>query len=72
MAAWLSSALTWKGTHRWGVLAGLLTGTVATFVWRLWFKEHTGIYELLPAFPAAVLAIIIVSVLANRLLRKEP
>jgi sodium/proline symporter len=43
-------SLYWRGTSRAGVLAGMVTGTVITIVWKLWLKEPTGIYELIPAF----------------------
>jgi sodium/proline symporter len=59
-------SLYWRGTHRWGVFAGLVTGTVVTVVWRLWLKAPTGVYELIPGFAAAVLATVLASLIANR------
>ena len=58
-------ALTWHGTHRWGVFVGLVTGTVVTVAWRLWLKVPTGVYELIPGFAAAVLATVAVSLIAT-------
>lgn len=54
-------ALYWKGLTRAGVFAGLITGTVATFVWNLTPPLDALIYELIPAFPLALLATILVS-----------
>lgn len=54
-------SLYWKRTSRLGVLAGMITGTVVTIVWKLWLKEPTGLYELIPAFFGALLVIVLVS-----------
>jgi sodium/proline symporter len=56
-------ALYWKRTTRAGVLAGMITGTLITFFWKLWLKEPTGTYELLPAFFGSALAVAVVSLL---------
>lgn len=59
-------ALFWKRSNRWGALAGILTGTLMTFIWKYSVSGLGGvwsIYELLPAFIAACAAIIIVSLL---------
>lgn len=53
-----------RRTSRAGVLAGMLTGTVVVIVWKLWLKEPTGLYELIPGFTLATLAILVVSRLA--------
>ena len=58
-------ALYWRGTTRAGVVAGMIVGTLVTIVWRLWLKEPTGIYELIPAFFGAAATIVLVS-LAKR------
>jgi sodium/proline symporter len=67
-------SLFWKRTTRTGAIAGMLTGGIAVFVWKLVLKEFLadsvsifGIYELLPAFILSALAIVIAS-----LLSKEP
>lgn len=65
-------ALFWKRMNKWGALAGMLTGGVMVFVWKYVIaKTFSGtvldIYELLPAFILASVAIIAVS-----LLTKEP
>ncbi|MDO8834984.1 MAG: sodium/proline symporter [Vicinamibacterales bacterium] len=54
-------SLTWPRTTRAGVVAGMITGAVTTIVWKQLYSGPTGIYELLVAFPAAVAAIVIVS-----------
>lgn len=54
-------SLYWKGTTKWGILAGMITGTVVTIIWKLFLKTPTGIYELIPAFALALVAIAVVS-----------
>jgi sodium/proline symporter len=58
-------SLYWRRTTRAGVLAGMVTGTVVTIVWKLWIKAPTGIYELIPAFACSVMAIVVVSLLSR-------
>ena len=67
-------SLFWKRTTRAGAMAGMLTGGIAVFVWKLVFKEllaesipFFGLYELLPAFILSSIAIVVAS-----LLTKEP
>lgn len=55
----------WRGTTAAGVVAGMITGAAATIVWKQYFSAFTGVYELLVAFPAALAAVVIVS-LATR------
>ena len=57
-------ALFWKRSNRQGALAGMITGGVMVFVWKYLIAPMGGawaIYELLPAFLAASLAIVAVS-----------
>jgi solute:Na+ symporter, SSS family len=61
----LIMSLFWKGSTKEGIAAGMITGAFISIVWYLWLKEPTGIYELIPAFPGALLAIFAVS-LATR------
>jgi Na+/proline symporter len=56
-------SLYWKKTTKYGIVAGMLTGTVTTIVWKLYLKSSTGIYELIPAFAFASIAIFAVSLL---------
>ncbi len=54
-------SLFWKRTTKAGIFSGMATGTIITIVWTLWFKEMTGIYELIPGFFGAFLVIVLVS-----------
>ena len=67
-------SLFWKRTTRAGAVAGMVTGGVSVFVWKLVLNKFLsatlpvfGIYELLPAFILSTIAIVVVS-----LLTKEP
>jgi SSS family solute:Na+ symporter len=54
-------SLFWKGATRDGIAAGMITGTLVTIAWSLWLREPTGLYELVPGFALATLAIWAVS-----------
>ncbi|MDD6214410.1 MAG: sodium/proline symporter [Firmicutes bacterium] len=57
-------ALFWKRTTKWGAFAGMATGCAMVFIWKYLIAPMGGllaIYELLPAFITACIAIIIVS-----------
>lgn len=59
-------ALFWRRSNRWGALAGMITGGVMVFVWKYLVRPLGGlwdVYELLPAFLAASLMIVVVSLL---------
>lgn len=63
-------ALFWRRSNRNGAVAGMLVGGVMVFVWKYLVRPMGGIwniYELLPAFIFASIAIVVVS-----LLTKEP
>ncbi len=53
-------ALYWRGTTRAGVLAGLVTGAATVIAWKLSGLDE-GLYELVPAFAAGLLATVVVS-----------
>ena len=55
-------ALYWKKTNIYGIVAGMITGTVVTIVWKRFLSETTGLYELIPGFILSALAIISFSV----------
>ncbi len=68
-------ALFWKRTNKWGALAGMISGGVMIFVWKFVIRVQfadtiLNIYELLPAFIIALIAIVIVS-LATKAPEKE-
>ena len=59
-------ALFWKRSNKWGALAGMIVGGVMVFVWKFLIAPTGGvwaIYELLPAFCCALIAIVVVSLL---------
>ena len=61
-------ALFWKRTNKWGALAGMVSGGVMIFVWKYVIAKLGGvfaIYELLPAFIIACVAIVVVSLITN-------
>jgi sodium/proline symporter len=59
-------ALYWRGLTRAGVFAGLVTGTLVTFVWGLTPGLDARLYELIPAFALALLATVGVSLVTRR------
>lgn len=63
-------SLFWKRTTKEGAIAGMLSGALMVFLWKLLIKPIGGIfsiYELLPAFIVSCIVIIVVS-----LFTKEP
>ena len=59
-------SLFWKRTTRWGALAGMIVGGAMVFIWKYGIAKLGGlfaIYELLPAFVLACIAIVVVSLL---------
>ncbi|MBQ5329991.1 MAG: sodium/proline symporter [Oscillospiraceae bacterium] len=64
------TSLFWKRSNKYGACAGLAVGGVMVFLWKFVIAKAGGIfavYELLPSFICALIAIIVVS-----LLTKEP
>ena len=62
-------SLFWKKTTRQGAIAGMLTGGIAVFIWKLLIKPIGGvfgIYELLPAFILSCVAIVIFSLIGEK------
>ena len=66
-------SLFWKRTTKQGAIAGMLTGGISVFVWKLVLNKLLsstiplfGIYELLPAFILSCLAILVVSLLTKK------
>ena len=68
------AALFWKRSNKWGALAGMVVGGIMVFVWKYviapncasWGLGFLNVYELLPAFICAVIAIIAVSLLTAK------
>lgn len=61
-------SLYWRRTNKQGALAGMLVGAVTVIVWNLFVKQLGGIfavYELLPGFIFALIAIVVVSLLTE-------
>ena len=59
-------ALFWKRSNLQGIMAGLVTGGVMVFVWKFGIAKLGGmfaIYELMPAFLCALVAIVVVSLM---------
>ena len=64
-------ALFWKRTTKWGALAGMVSGGAVVFIWKFLIRANFpgtwfDIYELLPAFIVACVAIVVVSLLTKK------
>ena len=64
-------ALFWKRTNKWGALCGMLSGGAMVFIWKFLIRTAFAgtwldIYELLPAFIVACIAIVAVSLLTKK------
>ena len=68
------TALFWKRSNRWGALAGMVSGGIMVFVWKYliapncagWGLGFLNVYELLPAFVVALMAIVVVSLITKK------
>lgn len=61
--------LFWRRSNKWGALAGMVVGGAMVFIWKYGIARLGGafaIYELLPAFIAASIAIVVVSLLTEK------
>ncbi len=61
-------SLYWKRSNRWGALAGMISGGAMVFIWKYLVRPMGGLwdlYELLPAFIVALVAIVVVSLLTK-------
>ena len=61
-------ALFWRRANKWGALAGMISGGVMIFFWKFVIRKFFAgtvldIYELLPAFIVACIAIVVFSLL---------
>ena len=62
-------SLFWRRTNRFGALAGMVSGGAMVFIWKYLVRPIGGawnVYELLPAFLAALACNIIVSLLTKK------
>ncbi|MGB2906386.1 MAG: sodium/proline symporter [Candidatus Aminicenantaceae bacterium] len=59
-------SLYWQRTTKYGVVAGMVSGTLVTIFWKLFLKEPTGIYELIPAFFCSALLVVGVSLITQK------
>ena len=62
-------ALFWKRTNKWGAIAGMVSGGAMVFIWKFLIAPMDGvfaIYELLPAFIVACIAIVVGSLLTKK------
>ncbi len=62
-------SLFWKRVNRPGAIAGMLSGGITVFVWKLLLKPLGGvfgIYELLPAFLVSCIFIVVVSLCTEK------
>ena len=63
------AALFWKRSNRWGALAGMIGGGIMVFIWHYLVRPLGGlwdIYELLPAFLAAAICIVVFSLATEK------
>ncbi|MDT8297701.1 MAG: sodium:proline symporter, partial [Spirochaetaceae bacterium] len=60
-------SLMWRGTTKWGALAGMIVGSITIFIVKNYISiEGEYFYELMPGFILAFLAIIIVSLVTKK------
>lgn len=59
-------SLYYKKTTRCAIVSGMITGTLTTIVWKLYLKNITGVYELIPAFFFASVVIGVVSLMTYK------
>lgn len=65
-------SLYWKKATKYGVVAGMVSGTLVTILWKLYLKEPTGIYELIPAFICSALLVVGVSLATQKRAKIDP
>jgi len=64
-------SLWWKGVSRWGVLAGMISGTLTVVLWKSVFNLSDYLYELIPGFFIALAFIVIVSLVVKEKPRSD-
>ncbi len=58
-------SLWWKRTTKWGVFAGMVVGSATAVIWRNVPVLKGLVYELVPAFVLALIAVLVVSLLTE-------
>ena len=58
-------SLWWKRTTRWGAFAGMVTGSAIAVIWHNVPVLKAFVYELVPAFVGALIAVVVVSLLTR-------
>ena len=58
--------LWWKRTTGWGVLAGMIVGTATVIIWKNIPATSALIYEIIPGFICAFVAVVVVSLLTPK------
>ncbi|AWB44624.1 sodium/proline symporter PutP [Paenibacillus sp. CAA11] len=58
-------SLFWKRMNGWGAIAGIVIGAVTVILWVLLGLSGT-LYEMIPAFAASLIAIVVVSLLTSK------
>jgi len=64
--------LFWKKFNGAGVIASLISGTITTFVWKMFFYSTTGISERLVSFIVTLLIAYVVSLIAHNRSKTTP
>ena len=62
----LLTTLWWKRVTKWGVLSGMIVGTITVLIWYNVPVLKDSLYELIPGFFLSLFSIIIVSLLTRR------
>jgi sodium/proline symporter len=66
----LLTTLWWKKVTKWGVLSGMVVGTITVLIWYNVPVLKETLYELIPGFFLSLFSIIIVSLLTQERIRK--
>jgi sodium/proline symporter len=66
----LLTTLWWKKVTKWGVLAGMIVGTITVLIWYNVPALKETLYELIPGFFLSLFSIIIVSLLTQKRVAK--
>jgi len=62
----LLTTLWWKKVTKWGVLSGMMVGTITVLIWYNVPALKNSLYELIPSFFLSLFSIIIVSLLTQK------